>query len=372
MPTFSAIPPVHVIGGAGTGTRGELRDWPEPVAGDAARWDRVAIPGHPGTDRPYGFLAGREDPFDALDRALAEALTEAGLSAAQRRDAPVILGTSSLDIARDENRLAGSDGNVALDDARWGRMLADICTRHDLGGPQYTLTTACSSSANALLYAQRILAVESTTPVIVLGFEGFNRITLGGFHSLMLLSEADYRPFDNRRTGIILAEGVAAAVIARDDNRAIARIDGGHTAIDPSGVTVASRGSLETVMDGALATLPGGREAIEAIKAHGTGTEGNDSAEAAAIEAVFRDAPRPYFSIKGSTGHTMGACCLVELLILIRQASRGRLPASTGFEEADPALAATPLQASRPYNGGRLLLNYFGFGGNNTCLVVSL
>lgn len=374
------LQPVHVIGSAAAGRL------TAPAATLTGRnpglpaWTHIPVPGHAGVTRPYGHLAGGEDPFDALDRVIDEAVTEAGLDQSQRRRAPVLLGTSSLDIGRDEEKLAAAVAQgrrpPVLEDARWGRMLAAVCRRHGINGPQYTINTACSSSANALLYAQRLLSLDLAPAVIVLGFEGFNRVSVGGFHSLMLLAQDAYRPFDRRRDGIILAEGAAAAVLSRDDSRSRVRIEGGHSAIDPTGVTVASRESLEAVMREALGTNPEQRAeiraSIRAVKAHGTGTDGNDSAEARAIDEVFDGTPPPYFSLKGALGHTMGACGLLELSALAGVSGNGVLPASTGCEQPDPELPQAPLDAPMSFGGGRLLLNYFGFGGNNTSLVVTL
>lgn len=380
MNTPTPLQPVHVIGNAAAGRL------TAPAATLSGRnpalpgWSHIPVPGYAGVTRPYGHLAGGEDPFDALDRVIDEAVTEAGLDQAKRRQAPVLLGTSSLDIGRDEEKLAaamaGGRTPPVLEDARWGRMLAEVCRRHGIAGPQYTINTACSSSANALLYAQRLLSLDLAPAVIVLGFEGFNRVSVGGFHSLMLLARDTYRPFDRRRDGIVLAEGAVAAVLSKNDDRSRIRLEGGHSAIDPTGVTVASRESLVAVMREALGRNPDQRAetraSIQAIKAHGTGTDGNDSAEAQAIDEVFDGTPPAYFSLKGALGHTMGACGLLELTALSDVAANGLLPTSAGCEQPDPELPHPPLAAPLPFSGGRLLLNYFGFGGNNTSLVVTL
>jgi len=356
-------------------------------AGDAPPWTELPVPGAPETKRPYGFLHQREAPEQALDRVLDQALRQAGLSQSERADAPVLLGTSSLNIGQNEHRvmdqLQQTEAPPALEDARWGYMLDSHCRTHGLSGPQTTFNTACSSSANALLYAQRILSLDLASAVVVIGFEAYNGISFGGFHGLMLLSSDDYRPFDPHREGIILGEGVSVAVLRRDDTRALARLDGGDTAIDFSGVTVASEDSLVSVMTSAIDKAGAAGEVVQAIKAHGTGTPGNDQAEANAIHRVFGDSAPPYFSLKGGLGHSLGACGLVELLTLTACREAGFLPASMGYrsqltettapDEPIESLPLTPLAENRPWpRSGSLLLNYFGFGGNNTSLVVTL
>ncbi|MCP1727735.1 3-oxoacyl-[acyl-carrier-protein] synthase-1 [Natronospira proteinivora] len=379
------IHPVHIVGHAMACPHND----PAAAfqAGAPPTWTPLPVPGYPGVERPYGFLHQREAPEQALDRLLDEALSRAGLSAAERVQAPVLMGTSSLNIGENEKRiieqLHQSDSSPALEDARWGFMLDQYCQRHGLEGPQTTFNTACSSSANALLYAQRILSLDLAPAVVVIGFEAYNGISFGGFHGLMLLSPQDYRPFDPSRQGIILGEGVAVAVLRRDDKGAVARLEGGDTAIDFTGITVASEDSLARVMRSALDKT--GNTPVQAIKAHGTGTAGNDQAEANAIHQVFGEQAPPYFSLKGGLGHSLGACGLVELLSLSVCRDRGFLPASLGYgdhppqtqetaeEEEIESLPLLPLDTQQAWpEPGRLLLNYFGFGGNNTSLVVTL
>jgi 3-oxoacyl-[acyl-carrier-protein] synthase I len=375
MNTPYSLQPAHVIGRGLACTADNpaerLRQWSD---GTLPQWSSVAVPGYPSVERPFGFLHGKEDPVDALDRVLDESLREAALGSTERRNAGIVLGTSSLNIGHDEadcaQRIDSGVEPMLLEDARWGHMLDETCARHGLRGPQYTLNTACSSSANALLYAQRMLSTGVVPAVIVIGFDAYTGISFSGFHGMLLLSQAAYRPFDARREGIVLAEGAAAAVLVRADERAEARIDGGHSAIDVTGVTNASEDSLASVMDSAL--KPFSPESIRAIKAHGTGTPGNDSAESAAIQAVFGGHVPPLFSIKGGLGHTLGACGLVELLALMDCRKAGFLPASIGYEQADDSLPLQAMDKAMDFDGGRLLLNYFGFGGNNSSLVVSL
>ncbi|MDQ2070001.1 beta-ketoacyl synthase N-terminal-like domain-containing protein [Natronospira bacteriovora] len=371
----NAIQAVHLIGGdlacAAESPARALRDY---SAGALPSWPRQPVPGYPGVERPYACLHDALDADQALDQVLTSALDQAGLDRRARQEAAVILGTSSLDIGRDERRsrerLRTNPDAPLLEDARWGFMLAHLCQKHGLNGPQYTFNTACSSSANALLYAQRMLSLGTVPAAIVIGFDVYTGISFSGFHGLMLLAREHYRPFDAEREGIVIGEGVAAAVLSRSDDRALARLDGGQSAIDPTGVTVASEDSLVTVMQGALDACA----AVEpfAIKAHGTGTPGNDSTEAAAIHRVFGDGHPPFFSIKGGLGHTLGACGLAELLALMDCRNQGFLPASIAFRSVDDALPVQPLANPMAFEGGPLLLNYFGFGGNNTSLVVTL
>jgi len=348
--------------------------------GRQPEWSSVEVPGHPGTSRPYGFLNGREQPEAALDRLISDVLASAGLSDNTRRNMPVVLGTSSLNVGQQEQRLAedlkNHDQPPVLEDARWGHMLEIHCRRHGLKGPQSTINTACSSSANGLLHAQRLLSLGLADAVLVLGFEAYNGISFGGFHGLMLLSPNEYRPFDAHREGIILAEGVAAAVVTRSDRRSQACLHAAFSNIDCSSVTVASEDSLVTVMEEALALS--GQDRVDAIKAHGTGTAGNDHAEASAIQRVFGQQSPPYFSLKGALGHSLGACGLTELLSLMDCRQAGFMPASLGYlsnavDDPATALAMEPAVRSMPWNDTQtLLLNYFGFGGNNTSMVVSL
>jgi 3-oxoacyl-[acyl-carrier-protein] synthase-1 len=108
---------------------------------------------------------------------------------------------------------------------------------------------------------------------------------------------------------------------------------------------------------------------ILGIKAHGTGSPMNDSGEAAVIHRVF-PTPPPVCALKSYLGHTLGACGVNELVLMAASLGAKVFPATPGFSEVDPALNVIPTRTTTTATDGHYLLNYFGFGGHNTVMVV--
>lgn len=317
------------------------------------------------------------DRLDAMLPALAQAaVDEAGLSAAQCRSLPLFIGSSCFEIAAEEQRYAAAlahtpDAAVAMQQMGFDGIADRL--RRQLGskGPAFTWNTACSSVANALLAAQRALALGRWPLALVVGVELANLTTLGGFSSLQLIAE-QVQPFDAARRGIVLGEGLSAMVLSAEPaTMALPAIAAGATACDTHNLTGSDPAGHAI---GALITQTLERAGIEprdiaAIKAHATGTPSNDAAEAAGLHRAFDSMP-PVCALKPWIGHTLGACGLNELVLLASALERGFVPATPGFENVDPALDLTPHTAPLPSRAGHYLLNQFGFGGNNTTLLL--
>jgi 3-oxoacyl-[acyl-carrier-protein] synthase II len=111
---------------------------------------------------------------------------------------------------------------------------------------------------------------------------------------------------------------------------------------------------------------------IAHVNAHGTSTPHNDAAEAAAIEAVFGPAGPPVTSIKGVTGHSLGAAGALEAVSIVLAMQKGLLPPTAGFTNRDPEMAPIDIVIgeARPWSPGPTLSNSFGFGGHNGCIVI--
>jgi 3-oxoacyl-[acyl-carrier-protein] synthase-1 len=135
------------------------------------------------------------------------------------------------------------------------------------------------------------------------------------------------------------------------------------SASNPDGSAIAE------VMQSALSDCGLSRQDITAVKAHGTASPLNDDGEAAGLKRIFDQLP-PLFALKPIVGHTLGACGVVETALVALALRRGFIPASAGFEQYDSALGITPLGAPLAMGAGHLMLNYFGFGGNNNALIL--
>jgi 3-oxoacyl-(acyl-carrier-protein) synthase len=188
----------------------------------------------------------------------------------------------------------------------------------------------------------------------------------------MLLSQDGYRPFDARRDGLILGEAAGAVVLSKEppEHGPITQILGGANRCAPENPTNAEAGQLLRVMRLALQQAGVTQDELIAIKAHGTGTPSNDRAEGQALDQFSVQLP-PITSLKPYFGHTLGACGLSELVGLLYAWDEGFLPATPGFEISDEEFSCQPItQPQALPASGAVLLNSFGFGGNNTSLVI--
>jgi 3-oxoacyl-[acyl-carrier-protein] synthase-1 len=314
--------------------------------------------------------------YALLERAITPAVQEAGLSEQALRRTALVLGSSCLDLPIHESAYLGAlnDGGnpTPIIGPGYGTVAANLAQRFGIEGPQYTLSTACSSSANALLHARLLLTSGLADHALVIGVEAYNRVSVDGFGALLLLARGGYAPFDKERTGLILGEGAAAVVLAREGGPASpVMLYGGASACDSSSPTSSHPDRILAVMQRALDDARVGADQLIGIKAHGTGTASNDLAEGEALRRLHPELP-PFTSLKPYAGHTLGACGLVELLMLVAAWRDGFLPATPGFAEIDPAIGIAPATSAMPLaQRGAMLCNFFGFGGNNTSIVVA-
>ena len=319
------------------------------------------------------FATGR---FLALvPEAAEEALAQAGLDPGQRGRTGIFVGSTAFGVSRAEGEyleLLAVDPRAAFALPRVGfQEIADrLREALGLGGPDFTFNTACTASANALLAAQRMVSLGRLDTALVLGLELANRTTLTGFSGLQLVAQ-ELKPFDAGRSGIVLGEGLGAAVLSARPGPLGLRLAGGASNSDPFSVTTANPdGSSIAALQRTVLGLTGLRpQDVRAIKAHGTASPMNDAGEAAGLRQAFDPLP-PVLALKPFLGHTLGACGIIELALLGGALSQGWLPATAGFSVEDPALGLRPLLKEAPAPAGAYLCNYFGFGGSNTSLVL--
>ena len=311
--------------------------------------------------------------MERLLPAVVRAATQS-LSATERAALPVFVGSSCFSVGLAEAGYAGAlaRGGDALPmphcDYDYPAKLA--CAALGSRGETWAYNTACSSSANALLAASRFLEAGVYDHALVLGVEYANRTSLAGFSGLQVLAE-DVRPFDAARRGMVLGEGLGAVLLSAFPMPGAPRILGGANNCDTYNPTTANPdgSSVAEVLRLALSSTGTDAGEVCAIKVHGTGSLSGDQAEAAGLGRVFTTMP-PLTGLKGYLGHSLGACGVVELALFAETLLRGRLPATLGFNTPDSALALRPLTEPLAAPAGRYLLNHFGFGGNNTVLVL--
>ena len=284
---------------------------------------------------PY-FSAGLEADTDAaLARVARSALAQAGIKGRALRDTALLLGTSSGDVGRHEQeyraelllQAQGGPPAIAVRLPGHGLPVQRLAAALGIEGPTYTLTTACSAAANALLLAARLVQAGRVRHALVLGVETHNTVSLLGFHGLMLIAKGGYRPFDARRDGIVLGEALGAAVVSASPNGPLRwQLLGGKSLCDTAHPTSSTPSGIARVVAGALADARQPAQAIVAIKAHGTGTPSNDEAEAQGLAQVFGPKLPPFTSLKPALGHTLGACGVVETLSLLQAVDTAGLP----------------------------------------------
>ncbi|MDR3093255.1 MAG: beta-ketoacyl-[acyl-carrier-protein] synthase family protein [Bacteroidales bacterium] len=240
-----------------------------------------------------------------------------------------------------------------------------------------TVTTACSSSANAIIVGARMIRNGLADKVLVGGADALTRFTMNGFNSLQILSPTGCKPFDAHRNGVTLGEG-AAYLLLESENTALAddiqcELSGYGSTSDAYHQTSSSPDGEGAVMAirKALSTAGLTPDCIDCINAHGTGTEVNDLSEGRAIETVFGTKIPPISSTKGYTGHTLAAAGAIEAIISTLSIREKLLFPNIGFENAMPEVAFTPNILLQSADIHHVMSNSFGFGGNNVSLIFS-
>ena len=244
-----------------------------------------------------------------------------------------------------------------------------------------TISTACSSSANAIFYAARLIKNDIADVVIAGGADSLTRFTLNGFNTLMILDKAFCKPFDENRAGLNLGEGAGYLVLVSDkvmrslNRKPYGLLSGYNNSNDAYHQTASSPEGTGSylAMKGALAKAGLQPGDISYINLHGTGTPNNDSAEGTAIKRVFDPFYPPMSSTKSYTGHTLGASGGIEavfsVLALKHQIIYPNLRFSTPMSEL-PFAPVTSFLKGQPVK--HVLSNSFGFGGNCTSLIFSV
>jgi 3-oxoacyl-[acyl-carrier-protein] synthase-1 len=341
-----------------------------------------------GADLPYYFAADRGDGrsgdlMKMVEEVVSEAVEMAGLTQAEQRNCALFVGSSSFDVPMDELRYqeAVNSGSAAprLTLSPYASLTRHLRRRFRFTGGEYSFNTSCTSAINAFNAAAEAIECGRIDCAVVVGAEWFSRLALHGFESLQLLSREAYRPFDRNRDGLILGEGAAAVVLGRKNRtgsggQAWQTVDflAGHGNCDPDGLTCSSADSMQRAMAGVLSKAGLNPGDISLIKAQGTGTPANDAAEAAAMRAQFAASMPCFTFLKPLVGHTLGASGVLEMVLLLEKLLSGWIPPAPGFQSPDPEIGIEPLDRKRKFDGGLVMFNSFGFGGNNSSTILAV
>ncbi|MGE4606155.1 MAG: beta-ketoacyl-ACP synthase [Myxococcota bacterium] len=373
--------------------------WPRLLAGDqsgfAVREDLV--PGHrlvvgeiakPLASVPKRFerYASRNSEIllatlEQLEKPISDALANF-----DRDRIGVVIGTSTSGVCEAEAAIRHRHQTGELthsfhyDQLEFGGTANFVADWVGVDGPTYAISTACSSGARALATARSLLTLGICDAVIAGASDSLCGLTASGFSSLQVVSAEITNPYSVNRSGMTLGEGAALFLCVRDSGgiqlAGVGESTEAHhmSAPDPDG-----RGA-EQAMRGALLDAQLSGDAIRYVNLHGTGTQLNDSMEAAAVERTFSASPSssssPHCSsTKSLIGHTLGAAGAIEAgfcwLTLLHATADGMELIPHVFDGVpDPDIRTPPLvtPATRVLFGPTMT-NSFGFGGNNCSLI---
>ena len=305
-------------------------------------------------------------------------------------------GLSTADISSAETALIGANtvGGMCLTD----ELYADANTKS--GGSEYTssydcasvnlflqkhykmngiintINTACSSSANAIMYGAMLMQNGFAKRAIVGGTDSLAKFTINGFNALHILSNEICTPFDEGRKGLNLCEGAAFLVLEREEDlnskKVYAELTGycnTNDAYHPSSLSDEGDGPFLS-MQGALklANLPADK--IDFINAHGTATENNDEVESKAMIRLFGKPPA-FASTKGNIGHTLGAAGAIAAVYSILSLLHQEVYANLHFKNPIAGTGLLPVQSYKKMPVNHVMSNSFGFGGNCSSLIFS-
>lgn len=283
-----------------------------------------------------------------------------------------MLGTSTSGVDEGDRQTDGGHAGYDYRMQELGDPSRFLAHYLQLDGPAYTISTACSSSARAIISGARLIAAGLADVALVGGADSLSRMPINGFASLDSLSEHHCAPFSAGRDGISIGEAAALLLLTREP-QPLALLGCGESsdawhmsAPHPQGV------GAEAAMRMALQQAGLQPHEVGYINLHGTATPLNDQVEAAVIHRLFGDAV-PCSSTKHLTGHTLGAAGATEaaLAALIIQQQLSLPPQDFSHATQDSTLPPCGLltvtqSLARPV----IASNSFAFGGNNTCLIV--
>lgn len=291
----------------------------------------------------------------------------------------IILGTSTSGLDETENELKKflQTGVPSRDfyykSQEFGDPSMFLADYLDIDGPAYTISTACSSSARALICGKRMLESSLVDAVIAGGADTLCKVPINGFNSMGVLSHERCLPFNKNRAGINIGEGGGLMILSKE--KASLELLGVGESSDayhvsspePSGAGAIS--AMKMALDDASLTT----DDIGYVNLHGTATKLNDAMESKAMASLFKGKV-PCSSTKYMTGHTLGAAGIVEAAILCYLLKHDLdLPVQDfSHDEIDDTLDECGLVKEKMKAKKKVMMsNSFAFGGNNASIIIA-
>tara|TARA_Y100000031_G_C8245779_1_gene397966 strand:+ start:828 stop:3137 length:2310 start_codon:yes stop_codon:yes gene_type:complete len=311
-----------------------------------------------------------------------QAILDSGIKTSQ--DIVLVSATTVGGMDRSElyykDFLTGAKYKKYIDTHHAGSSTEMIAEQCGLNGMITTISTACSSSLNSIMFGARLIQSGKAKTAIVGGTDALSKFTLNGFNTLMILDKEHCRPFDSTRMGLNLGEG-AAYLVLEDEKSAVnagkriyAEVSGYANANDAYHQTASSENGEGPflAMQKALKSANIVPSEIDYINAHGTGTDNNDVTEGIAIKRLFHKNIPPFSSTKAYTGHTLGAAGAVESVIAIISLNNKVAFPNINFKDLIKEIGIEPItKVTELKKANHVLTNSFGFGGNDSSIVFS-
>jgi len=295
-------------------------------------------------------------------------------------NATTVGGMSNTELSFDSiNAKETRADKTFIDEMDCGNIGRSMQSYFNIPGDHYTLSTACSSGSNGIMLGARLIRSGKAGIVLAGGSDSLSKFVLNGFLSLKNVDPALCKPFDNARAGLNLGEGAAYFVLEEKcraearNAQPLAKISGYNNISETYHMTGSSpdgEGAFKA-MTGAITMAGLSPHDISFVHTHGTSTVDNDLAESAAIKKIF-DGRVQFASSKTYTGHTLAASGCISMALTITMMQNNFLFPSLNFATPIEGPSLTPV--TRIENNVRLehcLINSFGFGGNNTSLLIS-
>ncbi len=313
-----------------------------------------------------------------------EAYLNAGLNPLQSEyRTGIISGTTVGGMDRSEiyyrEFLASNSRNQYVASHDCGDSTERIAKALDIYDYITTISTACSSSANAIMLAARLIKCGILDRAIAGGTDSLTKFTLNGFNTLMILDKELCKPFDENRNGLNLGEGAGYVVleseeaVLKEKKNPICELSGYANANDAYHQTASSPDGegAYLAMTNALVKAGISPNEIDYINAHGTATPNNDLSEGKAIMRIFGERMPKISSTKSYTGHGLGASGGIEAVFSALSIHEQRIFPNLNFSQRIQDLSFSPVSELTDCSVNNIISNSFGFGGNNTSLIFS-
>jgi len=291
-------------------------------------------------------------------------------------DTFLILATTAGEIDKLERSVLNESTDAAS--SRPEQLLEKILLLCRINSPGILISAACTSSSTAVAQAAGMIMSGEKDCVLVVACDSVSEFVFAGFSSLMALDKHTAKPFDRDKNGLSLGEASGFLLLmsdtraSRESRPVVGEIAGWGLTNDANHMTGPSRdgSGLAMAIRKSLKSANFSENDIGCLSAHGTGTIYNDSMEIKAFRTVFRTRKIPVYSIKGGTGHTLGAAGLIEIIIAFQSLNKKITPPTVNMRNADNEASGWVSSEPLAFNSSVTISTNSGFGGVNSALVL--